>query len=91
MVFPVFLANVIFCAVCERRVEPNESYCHYHKVSNDNLLKTYQFWKKAYGSLSWEEYLARIVSIPETGMWVKDVAEFELRSILSQKKDEKKE
>lgn len=39
----------------------------------------YDMWSERYGDISWRNYLRKLLSLSETGQWVKDVAEFELR------------
>jgi hypothetical protein len=44
------------------------------------MAKSYDAWRTAYGEISWDEYLNRLASSAETGKWVKEVAELELKS-----------
>ncbi len=39
----------------------------------------YKVWVKAYGSISWEEFLNKLVGMQETGRWIKEVIEVELK------------
>ena len=52
----------------------NSEYCDLHEKAYQNLLKTYEDWKKALG-VSWKEYLNEIVKNPLTGEWAREVAE----------------
>lgn len=60
------------CALCERRSD--EGFCQYHKAAREGVEAAYAYWKEAYGTLSWMEYLDRIKRDPRTGQWAKEVA-----------------
>ena len=42
----------------------------------------YEAWVQAYGTMEWGEYLARLLKMPETGAWVKEVIEAEIEAEL---------
>jgi hypothetical protein len=50
-------------------------FCELHTKAHDNIIKTYESWKKTLG-ISWKEYLSKIAKNPLTGEWAKEVAEF---------------
>jgi hypothetical protein len=65
------------CAACAR--EAAERYCRYHELALEQLRSHYGTWVQAYGTMEWGEYLARLLNMPETGVWVKEVIEAELK------------
>ena len=38
-----------------------------------NLKQKYETWVYAYGQISWQEYLNKLITMNEVGVWVKDV------------------
>ncbi|MGB9853731.1 MAG: hypothetical protein ACPLRY_02860 [Candidatus Bathyarchaeales archaeon] len=66
------------CKVCSREAVEN-GYCDLHTKAYENVLKTYDAWRKALG-ISWKEYLSEIVKNPFTGEWAKEVAENLMKS-----------
>jgi hypothetical protein len=66
------------CKLCER--ETDTDLCGYHAEAKRRLEATFRAWVDAYGSISWAEYLDRIIRNPETGQWAVDVAKLMLRS-----------
>lgn len=47
--------------------------CRYHLEAEEGVVSAYSYWKEAYGSLNWAEYLDRIKRDPRTGQWAKEV------------------
>jgi hypothetical protein len=41
-------------------------------------MEGYEKWKHAFGDLPWRSYLERLIAQPETGAWVREMAELEL-------------
>jgi hypothetical protein len=39
-------------------------------------VSAFPYWRKAYGTLGWGDYLDRIKRNPRTGQWAKEVAGF---------------
>jgi hypothetical protein len=69
------------CAACFRGVIANgKKYCVYHSQAYDSLEKQYKAWVNAYGGLSWEGYLKRLLTLDQSGSWVKDVINIEQRN-----------
>jgi len=62
------------CELCPRDTIPEERLCRYHQTAKRNLTSNYKKWEESYGTLKWEEYCERIMSLHETGVWVKEVA-----------------
>lgn len=61
------------CTICDRpRLE--KSYCTFHRAAYENLKRGFKKWKYAYVSVTYEDYLLRVLAIKETGKWVIDVA-----------------
>jgi hypothetical protein len=68
------------CAACYRQVVAKEKkYCIYHTQAYDSLQKQYTAWVNAYGGISQKDYMNKLLSLDETGSWVKDVINIELR------------
>ena len=62
------------CALCER--EAAEELCRYHAQARESVESAFSYWKKAYGTLEWADYLDRIKRNPRTGQWAKEAAGF---------------
>ncbi|MGH9909071.1 MAG: hypothetical protein ACRD32_00350 [Nitrososphaerales archaeon] len=69
---------MVNCQLCNRKAEA-KGFCKYHKVAYETLKQNYDIWCNAYGKLSWEEYLERLLKSKETGSWIKDVINLELK------------
>jgi hypothetical protein len=54
-------------------------YCLYHSQAYDSLQKEYKAWVKAYGGVSRETYMKKLLDLDQTGDWVKDVIRNELK------------
>jgi hypothetical protein len=68
------------CAACHRQVVvKGKKYCIYHTQAYDSLQKQYTAWVNAYGGISQKDYMNKLLSLDETGSWVKDVINIELR------------
>jgi hypothetical protein len=66
------------CAVCYREVvAKDKKFCIYHSQAHASLNKQYDAWVKAYGGISWEDYLKKLLTLDQTGSWVKDVINLE--------------
>jgi hypothetical protein len=81
------------CAACNRDASSagdndnnnnnntKKSYCIYHLRAVEQLKSHYSYWMDAYSSgISWQEFLARLLDMDETGQWVKDVIREELKN-----------
>jgi hypothetical protein len=66
------------CAACFRVVQLDK-YCSHHHQAFLNLKKKYNLWVRAYGQISWQEYLKKLQDMHETGLWVKEVIALESR------------
>ena len=68
------------CSVCARDVIANgKKYCLYHSQAYDSLQKQYRAWVNAYGGISREAYMKKLLELDQTGDWVKDVIRIELK------------
>lgn len=63
------------CALCKRERAPSSTFCPYHLSAKRSLEDGFEKWSEAYGGIAWDEYIRRIRASPETGRWVKEVAE----------------
>jgi hypothetical protein len=68
------------CSACHRDVIAKEKrYCLYHSQAYDSLQKEYKAWMNAYGGVSRETYMKKLLDLDQTGDWVKDVIRNELK------------
>jgi hypothetical protein len=66
------------CAACYREVVAKDKrFCLYHSQAYTSLKKQYDAWVKAYGGISWDDYLKKLLTLDQTGSWVKDVINLE--------------
>ena len=63
------------CKVCGR--EGEEALCAYHLAAKRNLESAYSAWMRAYGGISWKDYLDNVKRNTQTGQWAKEIAELE--------------
>lgn len=69
------------CAVCGLKiVDAANSLCATHLESYRNLNDSYSRWFMAYGEITRENFLRRLITRPETGSRVKETAEFLIKS-----------
>ncbi len=65
------------CAVCGMKiVDANIDVCVKHTEAYRKIKDAYALWFDAYGNLTTEEFLKRLVSLPETGDRARDLARF---------------
>ena len=67
------------CKICERDIEDGE-FCENHELANKNIKSNYEYWNKAYGGLTFIEYLERISEHKNSGKWVREVAKYLLKT-----------
>ena len=53
-------------------------YCIYHERAYSQVKYAYEKWQNAFGNMTWERYLERILELKETGEWAKQVARHQL-------------
>ncbi|MDQ5842280.1 MAG: hypothetical protein M3286_02210 [Thermoproteota archaeon] len=51
----------------------------HHKQAFDSMINHYKAWVNAYDRISWKEFLVKLLSMQETGIWIKEVIEVELK------------
>jgi hypothetical protein len=69
------------CAVCYRElVSKGKKYCIYHSQAYDSLQKQYDAWVHAYGGISKIDYMNKLLTLSQTGSWVKEVINEELKT-----------
>lgn len=61
------------CLICNRDAKSKE-FCELHGRAYQNLTQSYEQWTKAL-TISWKDYLEAVAKNPNTGLWVKEVAE----------------
>ena len=67
------------CPICKKSKENSkDSYCKNHNSAKKQLKKGYESWLKAYGSLSWDEFLKQLLKLESlVGAFVKEIVEYE--------------
>jgi len=66
------------CPICKEEIEENTPYCSMHNLAKKVLKEGYERWLKAYGVLSWDDYIRKIIDLHGlTGEAVQAVAEHE--------------
>jgi hypothetical protein len=56
-----------------------KKYCFYHNQALNNIKEHYTKWVYAYGTISWDDFLNRLLNMNETGSWIKEVISVELK------------
>jgi hypothetical protein len=67
----------IKCHACSRKTSMGK-YCRYHNEAFNDIKRHYQLWVSAYGLLSWNDFLNKLLTLNETGTWIKEVILIEL-------------
>lgn len=73
----VICQSMVICQVCNRNAE-SKDFCKYHLLADQVLNKNYDNWCYAYGKLTWNQYLKKLLEANEIGLWVKEVVKYEL-------------
>ena len=73
-------ANNQLCPICKtKKKATSEKYCNNHNLAKIELQSAYESWLKAYGVLSWDDFLQRLLNLADiVGTLIKDVAEYEM-------------
>ena len=73
-------ANKQLCPICRtKKNDASEKYCNNHNTAKMKLQSGYESWLKAYGVLSWDDFLQRLLNLTDiVGALIKDVVEYEL-------------
>ena len=61
------------CVACQRKAVSGKKYCVNHSQAHDSIMNHYKAWVKAYGRISMQEFLDKLLEMKETGIWVRDV------------------
>jgi hypothetical protein len=65
------------CAVCGMKiVDAITSFCGNHSEAYRKINDAYSFWYAAYGRLTTDAFLKRILALPETGDRAREMAQF---------------
>lgn len=67
------------CVACARKSSLSSKYCTYHHDAFLNLKQKYEAWVYAYGHISWQGYLNKLIAMSEVGVWIKDITAIELK------------
>jgi hypothetical protein len=68
------------CVACYRKVvAKGQKYCIYHSQAYDSLQKQYGAWVHAYAKISMGDYMKKLLTLNETGIWVTEVINTELK------------
>jgi len=65
------------CAACHRKTLAGKKYCIHHSQAFDSLSEHYKAWVHAYGSISWQDFMERLLKMNETGSWIREVIKVE--------------
>lgn len=67
------------CPICKKEIENlQDQYCKNHVRAKKELRKGYESWLKAYGTLSWDDYLNKILKLEGlVGDFVREIAQHE--------------
>ena len=69
------------CAICGMKiVDANICLCAHHSEAYRKVKDTYPLWVDAYGNLTTQDFLKRLVVLPETGERAKEIAQFLFRN-----------
>lgn len=61
------------CAACSRKTVSDKKYCVNHSQAYDSLSNHYKEWVRAYGRISMQEFMDKLLEMKETGTWVREV------------------
>jgi len=64
------------CPICSGEIQDNLKLCPDHRLALKNMVRAYNEWDKAYGGISKQDYLERILNRKETGKFALEVAKF---------------
>lgn len=61
------------CAACHRKALAGKKYCVHHSQAHDSLVEHYKAWVSAYGRISMDEFMDKVLLMKETGSWIREV------------------
>jgi hypothetical protein len=65
------------CAACHRKQTSGKKYCVHHSQAYDSLMSHYKAWVQAYGRVSMQDFMDKVLEMKETGSWIKEVISVE--------------
>jgi hypothetical protein len=67
------------CPICKRiKNDSQNKYCKNHNEAKKLLKQGYESWLKAYGSLSWDQFLKKLLDLEGlVGDFIKEIVEYE--------------
>ncbi len=69
------------CAVCGMKiVDATGNFCGNHSERYRRVKNAYSLWSAAYGSLTTEAFLKRLLELAETGDRAREIAQFLARN-----------
>ena len=69
------------CDLCGRIALLSGRYCRIHETAFNEVHKGFEYWEKAFLSMSWERYLESISELRETGEASKQIAKHLLKQM----------
>ena len=73
------------CVLCKKEEVIEKGLCQYHNKAQINLKNGFIKWKDGYGEMSWRTYLIENSRLSETGKYVKEVIEYNLKEDVGEK------
>ena len=73
------IKSELYCPICKLNRENSQTiYCKIHNKAKNMLKDSYESWLKAYVSLSWDDFLQKLLSLDTlVGDLVREIVEFE--------------
>ncbi len=67
------------CPICRKNKENSQTkYCKNHNTAKKMIKQGYELWLKAYGLISWDEFLKRLMDLEGLiGDYIKEIVEYE--------------
>ena len=75
------MTQEVKCAACHRKAVSGKKYCVHHSQALDSLLNHYKAWVEAYGQLSMQDFMDKLLGMKETGSWIREVISAEKGSM----------
>jgi hypothetical protein len=69
------------CDACHRKAVLGKKYCVHHSQALDSLLNHYKAWVEAYGRISMDDFMNKLLEMKETGSWIREVIAAERQSM----------
>src|SRR2546422_11662024 len=65
------------CPICGSNTDTSEdAFCSSHGKAFVNIQSAFPVWKRAYGSLTYPQFLERLSKLPRAGIRTREVAKF---------------